>query len=78
MAQLNLNLTPQFKKDLEKYMKHRGFKTKSEALRSALHEIVLMISTSKKSDFSSWLGAGLKAETRQNRRFKSEDDLWGA
>jgi hypothetical protein len=77
MAQLNLNLTPQFKKDLEQYMKHRGIKTKSDALRSALHEIVTMITTSKKSDFSCWLGAGLKAEMKQKRKFKTEDDLWG-
>ena len=77
MAQLNLNLTPQFEKDLEKYMKHRGIKTKSDALRSALHEIVTLIATSKKSDFSSWLGAGLKAEPRRDRKFKSEDDIWG-
>ena len=76
MAQLNVNLTPQFKKDLEKYMKLRGIKTKSEALRMALHEIVGLISVSKKSDFSSWLGSALKAEQRQKRKFRSEDDLW--
>lgn len=48
MAQLNLNITPQFKKDLEKYMKIIGVRTKSEALRMALHEIVAVIATSKK------------------------------
>lgn len=78
MAQLNLNLTPQFNKDLEKYMKHKGISTKSEALRMALREIVELISTSKKSDFSSWLGAGLKAEARTDRKFKTEDDIWSA
>lgn len=78
MAQLNLNLTPQFKKDLDKYMKHRGIKTKSEALRAALHEIVALISTAKKSDYGSWLGAGLKAELKGEVKFKSEDDLWSS
>lgn len=77
MTQLNLNMTPQFKKDLDTYMKHRGIKTKSDALRTALREIVEMISKSKKTEFSTWLGAGLKAEPKKNRKFKSEDDLWG-
>lgn len=76
MAQLNLNITPEFKKNLEKYMRKRGITTKSEAIRMALHELVTMMSVSKKSDFDSWLGAGLKAELKSSRKFKSEDDLW--
>jgi hypothetical protein len=76
MAQLNLNITPEFKKDLEKYMRQRGISTKSEAIRMALHELVTMLNVSKKSDFDSWLGAGLKAELKSTRKFKSEDDLW--
>ena len=76
MAQLNLNMTTQFKKDLEKYMKHRGLKTKSEAIRMALHELVAMISSSKKADFESWIGAALKTPLNQRSKFNSEDDLW--
>ncbi len=76
MAQLNLNMTEQFKKDLEKYMKKRGLKTKSDAIRAALREIVISISAVQETDFDSWLGAGLKAETKTRRKFKTEDDLW--
>ena len=76
MARLNLNMTPEFKKDLEKYMRQRGITTKSEAIRMALHELVTLLNVSKKSDFDSWLGAGLKAEHKSTRKFRSEDDLW--
>ena len=40
MAQLNLNLTDQFVKDREKYMKKKGIQSKSEAVRTAVHEAV--------------------------------------
>lgn len=76
MPQLNMNMTAQFKSDLAKYMKHRGLKTKSEAVRMALHELVTLLSSAKKSDFGGWLGAGLKTGLRKDRQFKSEDDLW--
>lgn len=76
MAQLNINVTSQLKKDIEKYMKLRGIKTKSDAIRLALREIVEQLSSQKTTDFQSWLGAGLKAPTHTSRRFKSEDDLW--
>jgi hypothetical protein len=76
MAQLNLNLTPEFKKDLEKYMKHKSLRTKSDAIRMALREVVALLTSTKKTDYSAWLGAGLKAQTRNELQFKSEDDLW--
>lgn len=76
MAQININVTPQLKKDIEKYMKVRGVKTKSDAIRLALREVVEQLTSQKSTDFQSWLGAGLKAPTRPNAKFRSEDDLW--
>lgn len=38
MAQINLHTTPEFEAELAALMKGRGIKTKSEAIRLAVHE----------------------------------------
>jgi hypothetical protein len=38
MAQINLHTTPEFEADLAALMKARGIKSKSEAIRLAVHE----------------------------------------
>ena len=38
MTQINLHVTPEFEADLEKLMKDRGLRSKSEAIRLAVHE----------------------------------------
>ncbi len=38
MSQINLHTTPQFEDDLAIFMKARGLRTKSEAIRLAVHE----------------------------------------
>jgi metal-responsive CopG/Arc/MetJ family transcriptional regulator len=75
MQQLNLNVTPDFERDLERYMKQRGIATKSDAIRQALREAVARAGTAE-YDYREWLGLGLRAPLRRKRRFQSEDDLW--
>jgi hypothetical protein len=75
MKQLNLNVTPEFERDLLQYMKIKEIATKSEAIRHVLHDAVAHRLDSD-YDFRPWLGMGLKAPLRKKRRFRSEDELW--
>ncbi len=76
MKQLNLNVTPEFETDLRRYMKRRGVRAKSDAIRLALREAVERGSGETAYDFRSWLGFGLKAPLRRKPRFAIEDELW--
>ena len=76
MRQLNLNVTPEFERDLRRYMKQRGIARKSEAIRLALRDAVERVGSGGDYDFRAWLGLGLKAPLRRKPRFQSEDDLW--
>jgi hypothetical protein len=76
MKQLNLNVTPEFERDLKLFMKQKGIKRKSDAIRSALHELAERARTKSNCDFQSLLGIGLKAPLNPNPRFKTEDELW--
>jgi Arc/MetJ-type ribon-helix-helix transcriptional regulator len=75
MRQFNLNVTPEFERDLRLFMKRRGIRSKSEAVREALREVV----TKKKAattNYHAWLGLALKGPANPKSRFLSEDDLW--
>jgi len=77
MKQMNLQLTKEFLKDLKAFMQLSGIHTKSEAIRVAVRKCVIeLLSQKKKTDFRGWLGIGLRARVKENRRFKNEDDLW--
>ena len=76
MKQLNLNVTSDFERDLESYMKARHIKRKSEAVRSAVREAVARASGDIDYDFRAWLGLALKAPLTRKRRFRNEDELW--
>ena len=76
MTQLNLNVTPEFERDLKTYMRSRSVQSKSAAVRDALREAVERSAGGRDYDFRGWLGLGLKAPLRRKRRFRSEDDLW--
>jgi hypothetical protein len=76
MKQLNLNVTPEFDRDLRRFMKQKGIARKSDAIRQALHEAVTRVTESGSCDYRSWLGLGLKAPLNPRPRFRSEDDLW--
>jgi Arc/MetJ family transcription regulator len=79
MKQMNLNLTAAFERDLARYMRRRGLKQKSEAVRVAVREALERLEAEgQATDFRVWLGFGLRAEERAPRRFASEDDLWSS
>jgi len=76
MKQLNLNVTPEFDRDLRRYMKRTGIARKSDAIRKALCDAVARSGAGADFDFRSWLGLALKAPLRRKPRFRTEDDLW--
>jgi hypothetical protein len=76
MKQLNLNVTPEFERDLKLFMKRKGIKRKSDAIRTAFRELAERAKTKADCDFHSLLGIGLKAPLNPNPRFKTEDELW--
>ncbi len=76
MKQLNLNVTAEFERDLQTYMKSRSLRSKSEAVRQAVRDAAGRATAGGAYDFRSWLGLGLKAPLRRKRRFRSEDELW--
>jgi metal-responsive CopG/Arc/MetJ family transcriptional regulator len=77
MSQLNINITPDFEKDLKRYMKKKGLKQKSQAIRSALRDASDLLEVKEMGeDYHAWLGVGLKVSPRSKPRFASDDDLW--
>jgi hypothetical protein len=76
MKQLNLNVTPEFEKDLRRVMKSAGIKRKSDAVRQAVREAAERSHRRETTDFRSWIGLALKGRPNPKPRFKSEDDLW--
>jgi hypothetical protein len=76
MKQLNLNVTPEFERDLKLFMKRKGIRRKSDAIRTALRELAEPAATDSDCDFRALLGIGLKAPLNPHPRFKTEDELW--
>lgn len=76
MRQININVTPEFEKDLQRLMRLRKCKTKSEAIRTAVHEASQKKPHRDFSAFEKLIGIGLRGPTNPNPRFKDEDDLW--
>ena len=75
MKQLNLNVTPEFERDLKLFMKRKGIRSKSDAIRSAIREAAARTAIAK-TDFRSWIGIAAKDPPNPNQKFKTEDDLW--
>ncbi len=76
MGQLNIYTDAKFEKKLKKYMRERGFKSKSSALRNAFEESIQNLEKKKNSSFKSWLDFDPKTPFVSNPRLKTEDDLW--
>jgi hypothetical protein len=76
MRQLNLNVTPEFERDLRRLMRQRGISNKSDAIRGAVADAAARHAANMNCDFRSWLGLGLKAPLNPKPRFHGEDDLW--
>lgn len=76
MAQLNLHLTPEFERTLKRFMRLRGLRNKSEAIRTAVREAAERDRHAAPADFRAWLGAGRGAPLNPHPRFVTDDDLW--
>lgn len=77
MSQLNIHLTPDFEAALNKLMRVRGLKTKSEAVRLAIQETLERETRVRNTlDFTEWIGLGNRAKPNPHPRFRSHDDLW--
>ena len=75
MSQLNLHVTREFERDLGRFMRLRGMRTKSEAIRLAVREGLERARRAPSKGFSGWAGAGLTVEPNPDPRFPSDDDL---
>jgi len=76
MAQLNLNVTREFERDLKLIMEKRKLKRKSDALRQLVHDEADKLRRKQKFNFESLMGIALKYPANPNPKFKDEDDLW--
>lgn len=77
MSQLNIHMTPRFEETLRRFMRARGLKTKSEAVRVAVEEGLTRASMRVGTvQFSDWLGLGKRAPENPRPLFASDDDLW--
>jgi hypothetical protein len=77
MGQLNVHMTPEFEETLRRYMRLRGIRTKSDAVRLAVVEGVERARReAPAADFTSWLGLGCAAPENPSPRFRNDDDLW--
>jgi hypothetical protein len=77
VAQLNINVNPEFEEALSRFMRLRGIGTKSEALRVAIREgVERSISQAPRASFASWLGAATRAPENPSPRFHTDSDLW--
>lgn len=77
MAQLNMNVTPEFDQALAELMRRRDLATKSEAIRVAVQEAVARLrGGQQRVDFREWIGAGLAVPPNPSPRFRSDDQLW--
>ncbi len=61
MAQLNINITEEFARDLQSMMTSRGLSNKSEAVRIAVKEAAEKAKALDSFDYRRWLGIGLRA-----------------
>jgi hypothetical protein len=77
VSQLNIHMTAAFEKRLAQFMRARGIKTKSEAVRVAIEEgLALLTRRADSTDFEGWRGLGTRAPLNPTPRFASDADLW--
>jgi hypothetical protein len=77
MARLNINMTPELERAIQRLMRLRGIASESEAFRVAVTEAVERDrARPRPATFAQLRGAGLRAPVRTRARFANEDDLW--
>lgn len=76
MAQLNMNVTPEFEEALARLMRIRRIRNKSAAIRIAVSEALQRsLAESTSFDWSAMAGRA-SGEENPKRRFHSDADLW--
>ena len=77
MKHLNLHLASDFVLDLRTFMRVRKIANKSDAVRSALREVVSTIEKGEVAEnLSKLLGVGASEVKERKPRFASDDALW--
>jgi Arc/MetJ-type ribon-helix-helix transcriptional regulator len=77
MGQMNLNVTPDFERQLSRLMRLRRLPSKSEAIRVAVREAVERETRAgRETRFSAWLGLAKQGRANPRPRFAGHDDLW--
>jgi len=77
VAQLNINMTPTFQADLRRLMRVWNCRTKSAAIRTAVHEALERAQGRHcKTDFKSLLGSAKRAPQNLHPRFEHHGDVW--
>lgn len=77
MSQLNIHMTAAFERRLAQFMRARGIKTKSEAVRVAVEEgLALVTRRAETADYAGWRGLGTRAPLNPAPRFASDAELW--
>jgi Arc/MetJ-type ribon-helix-helix transcriptional regulator len=77
MRQMNLQITPAFDEELARYMRLRKLPSRSEAVRTAVHEALqASLGPTRASDFAALVGFAAEESENPARRFRSDDDLW--
>lgn len=77
MNQINLHIDAEFEEKLKRLMRVRKFKTKSEAIRTAIDEILHReLQKTRSTDFTHWLGLAKQVSVNPKPKFRSDDDLW--
>jgi Arc/MetJ-type ribon-helix-helix transcriptional regulator len=77
MSQLNIHMTQEFARDLNRLMKNLKVKSKAEAIRVAVRECLEhALEKRTPTDFRTWIGRAKEMPLNKKPRFKSDDDLW--
>jgi hypothetical protein len=76
MSQLNIHMSAAFEKKLKSYMRVRGIKTKSDAVRTAIDEALQLAQKTPTVRLQDLYGAAKNLPQRPRRKWLTEDDLW--
>ena len=77
MGQLNIHTSPEFDEKLARFMKIRGLRNKSAAIRTAVQEgLENAMRVAGNIDYRSWIGMACDGPDTPDRKFSSHDDLW--
>jgi len=68
-------MTPTFEERLRRFMRARGIRSKSEAVRVAVEEGLQRVQ-GVVPDYREWLGLACGEGENPNLRFSSDEDVW--